>query len=135
MSTTMTTQTAGKSPCGCSGPKTGSPCGCGGAGCSSCQGQQFVRPLFFAGQLLTEDDLQSLGDYVVAKNRLHNRFLMGSGVVCGLQVTCPPCGCGTVVVNPGYALDCCGNDIAVGCPQTLDITKMARDLLLKLRGG
>jgi hypothetical protein len=85
--------------------------------------------------LLTEDDLQSLGDYVVAKNRLHNRSLMGSGVVCGLQVTCPPCGCGTVVVNPGYAIDCCGNDIAVACPQTLDINQMVRNLLLKLRGG
>jgi hypothetical protein len=127
-----------KSPCGCggSGAAPASPCNCGGGGgCSSCQGQSYVRPLFFAGQLLTEDDLQSLGDYVVAKNRLHNRFLMGSGVVCGLQVTCPPCGCGTVVVNPGYAIDCCGNDIAVACPQTLDINQMVRNLLLKLRGG
>jgi hypothetical protein len=127
-----------KSPCGCggSGAAPASPCSCGGGGgCSSCQGQSYVRPLFFAGQLLTEDDLQSLGDYVVAKNRLHNRSLMGSGVVCGLQVTCPPCGCGTVVVNPGYAIDCCGNDIAVACPQTLDINQMVRNLLLKLRGG
>jgi hypothetical protein len=127
-----------KSPCGCggSGAAPASPCSCGGGGgCSSCQAQSYVRPLFFAGQLLTEDDLQSLGDYVVAKNRLHNRSLMGSGVVCGLQVTCPPCGCGTVVVNPGYAIDCCGNDIAVACPQTLDINQMVRNLLLKLRGG
>jgi hypothetical protein len=136
MSTTMTTQTAtGKSPCGCSGAKTGSPCCCGGAGCTSCQGEQFVRPRFFAGQLLTEDDLQSLSDYVAGKNRLHNRFLFGSGVVCGLQVKLNPCACGQVTVNPGYALDCCGNDIVVSCSQTLDINKMIRELKMKLRGG
>jgi hypothetical protein len=94
-----------------------------------------VRPQFFAGQLLTEDDLQSLDDYVVAKNRLHTRYLFGSGVVCGLAVTCEPCGGGKVIVNPGYALDCCGNDIVVPCPQTLDINVMVRDLLLRMRGG
>jgi hypothetical protein len=110
-------------------------CGCGGTGCPVCQGEVFVRPRFFAGQLLTEDDLQSLGDYVVAKNRLHMRHLFGSGVVCGLMVTCEPCGGGKIVVNPGYALDCCGNDIVVACPQTLDVNVMVRELLLKLRGA
>ena len=110
-------------------------CSCGGAGCAICQTQFYVRPQFFAGQLLTEDDLQSLDDYVVAKNRLHTRYLFGAGVVCGLAVTCEPCGGGKVIVNPGYALDCCGNDIVVPCPQTLDINVMVRDLLLRMRGG
>jgi hypothetical protein len=68
----------------------------------------FVRPRFFAGQLLTEDDLSLLVDYVTAKSRLHNRSLSGPGVVCGLGVTCDPCGGGTVAVHPGHALDCCG---------------------------
>jgi hypothetical protein len=104
-------------------------------GCAICQTQFYVRPQFFAGQLLTEDDLQSLDDYVVAKNRLHTRYLFGSGVVCGLAVTCEPCGGGKVIVNPGYALDCCGNDIVVPCPQTLDINVMVRDLLLRMRDG
>jgi hypothetical protein len=93
----------------------------------------YTRPLFFAGQLLTEADLQQLGDYVVAKNRLHNRYLFGDGVVCGLNVTCPPCGSGKVTVNPGYALDCCGNDIVVSCPVDLDINQMVRQLMLKIR--
>lgn len=136
MSTAMTMQTASsKCPCGCSGSKTGSPCRCGCADCSSCQGEQFVRPRFFAGQLLTEDDLQTLTDYVAGKNRLHNRFLFGSGVVCGLQVKRDPCACGKLIVNPGFAIDCCGNDIIVSCPQTLDINKMIRELKTKLRGG
>jgi hypothetical protein len=84
---------------------------------------------------LTEDDLQSLVDYVVGKNRLHNRHLFGDGVVCGLTVTCPPCETGHVVVNPGYALDCCGNDIVVTCPKDLDINQMVRQLLLQQRNG
>ena len=137
MSATMTSQKNGKSPCGCGGSatKTAASCNCGCATCASCPDQGYVRPLFFAGQLLTEDDLQQLTDYVVAKSRLHARYLAGSGVVCGLEVNCEPCGGSKVIVNPGYALDCCGNDIVLSCPQTLDINQMVRDLKIKLRGG
>lgn len=110
-------------------------CGCGGAGCANCGGQGYVRPRFFAGQLLTEEDLQSLSDYVVAKNRLHNRHFFGNGVVCGLEVACHPCGGGTVVVAPGYALDCCGNDIVLNCPTELDINAMVRELRINTLGG
>jgi hypothetical protein len=112
-----------------------SSCGCGGAGCSICQTQFYVRPQFFAGQLLTEDDLQSLEDYVLAKNRLHNRRLFGEGVVCGFQVLCHPCGDGRVAVQPGYALDCCGNDIELSCKVELDINAMIRDLRQTKLGG
>jgi hypothetical protein len=115
---------AGTSGCGC---------GCGGAG--DCQGGSYVRPLFFAGQLLTEEDLQALGDYGVAKSRLHNRHFFGQGVVCGFEVTCQPCGGGKVTVHPGHALDCCGNDIVLPCAQTLDVNAMARDLRQRLLGG
>ncbi len=140
MSATMTSQKTAKSGCGCgsSGTKKSAPCNCGCGGstdCVTCQDHGYIRPLFFAGQLLTEDDLQQLTDYVVAKNRLHARYLSGSGVVCGLEVVCEPCDGAKVVVNPGYALDCCGNDIVLSCPQTLDINKMVRELKAKLRGG
>src|SRR5258708_2173900 len=124
------------SGCGWGSPSAAiSPCTCGSAECLTCLDPGYTRPKFFAGQLLTEDDLQLLGDYVVGKNRLHNRYLMGSGVVCGLDVTCQPCGGGHVIVNPGYAIDCCGNDIVLTCPQDLDINKMAHDLQVKLKGG
>ena len=95
----------------------------------------FVRPRFFAGQLLTEDDLEALSGYVTAKSRLHNRHLFGAGVVCGLQVTCDPCGGGTVRVAPGYALDCCGNDIVVDCATTLDVNALIRDLRMRSLGA
>jgi hypothetical protein len=139
MTVTTTTSTASKKPCGCGGQGgtdhgCGQGCGCGngaGCGCQSCQPVLYARPQFFAGQLLTEADLQSLGGYVVAKNRLHNRYLFGDGVVCGLSVTCPPCASGKVTVNPGYALDCCGNDIVVSCSAELDINQMVRQLMAK----
>jgi hypothetical protein len=89
--------------------------------CPACGGLECMcRPRFFAGQLLTEEDLNRLDHYIVAKNRLHNRHLFGTGVVCGLEVVCnycDPAGNGTVVVSPGYALSPCGNDIVV-CKQT-----------------
>jgi hypothetical protein len=137
MSTGTVSQSVGKSPCGCgcSGTSSSAPCTCGGASCTTCMSPTFIRPEFFAGQLLTEDDLQSLVNYVSAKNRLHARYLFGSGVVCGLKVKREPCKCGRVVVEPGYALDCCGNDIAVSCPQTLDVNQMINALMMKLRGG
>src|SRR5688500_15059087 len=75
--------------------------------CPACGGLECLcRPRFFAGQLLTEEDLNRLDHYIVAKHRLHNRHLFGTGVVCGLEVvcaTCTPTGNATVIVRPGYA--------------------------------
>jgi hypothetical protein len=73
----------------------------------------FERPRFFGGQLLTDKDLDAAQRYVIEKNRLHNRYLVGTGVVCGLAVRCDPCCDGSVIIEPGYAIDCCGNDIVV----------------------
>ncbi|RLA38669.1 MAG: hypothetical protein DRQ64_08435 [Gammaproteobacteria bacterium] len=93
-----------------------------------------MQPHFFAGQLLTDDDLQALTNYTVTKHRLHNRYVVGSGVSCGLAITCHPCGNGKVIVQPGYAIDCCGNEIHVPCPVELDINAMVRDLNFKRLG-
>ena len=110
-------------------------CGCASGACKCspdvCHQSPFCRPRFFAGQLLTEEDLDLLVDYVVGKNRLRNRYLFGSGVVCGLAVTCHPCGGGVVVVSPGYAIDCCGNDIYLPCPEEVDINALVRELRLR----
>ena len=95
------------------------PCpDCGGLTC-------LCRPRFFAGQLLTEQDLNRLDQYIVAKNQLHNRYLVGHGVVCGLEVKCSPCA-NTVSVSSGYAIDTCGNDIIVCSPDTVDICKLIK---------
>jgi hypothetical protein len=111
---------------------TATGCGCGGM--ATHVGSAFVRPRFFAGQLLTEDDLQALTGYITGKDRLRNRLLFGSGVVCGLEVACDPCGDGKVTVRPGYALDCCGNDIVVGCPEQVDVNALVHDLRVRSLG-
>ena len=89
--------------------------------CPDCGGLEcYCRPRFFAGQLLTERELNGLQDYVVAKNKLHNRFLVGAGIACGLEATCDPCG-DMVRVSPGYAISPCGEDIVVCKPDSVDI--------------
>jgi len=83
------------------------------------------RPRFFAGQLLTEQDLNRLDAYVRAKNRLHTRQLHGFGVVNGLEVRCEPCGTG-VVVTTGYAISPCGDDIIVCCDTSVDVCALIK---------
>jgi hypothetical protein len=137
------TSSHSSSPCGCGGShgtpsSSSSGCGCGGhcgCGTADCRDGAIVRPLFFAGQLLTEEDLQALSGYVAAKSRLHNHNLFGEGVACGFEVVCHPCGGGKVIVRPGHALDCCGNDIVLSAAQTLDVNALVRELRKKLQGG
>jgi hypothetical protein len=78
------------------------------------------RPRFYPGQLLTEQDLNRLDRYIVEKNKLHNRYLVGAGVACGLEVLCDPCN-ETVLVTTGYAVSPCGEDIIVCKPDRVDI--------------
>jgi len=115
--------------CGCGGScagQYGGSCGCTSAGVAGLSA--YVRPRFFGGMLLTEDDLQAIDDYTVAKRRLTNRHMFGPGIVCGLEVDCDPCKPGWLTVAPGYALDCCGNDIVVGCPEKVDALALLSDL-------
>lgn len=94
--------------------------------CPVCHGLVSAeRPRFFAGQLLTETELNSLENYVLAKNRLHNRYQHGVGVVCGLEVTCHDCD-GVVTVAPGYAIDPCGNDIVLSEADAFDVIEAIR---------
>lgn len=125
--------------CGCGGGATAvvgtGGCGCGCDGTCGCEvsltGEGFNRPKFFGGMLLTEDDLQAAVDYAAAKRRLTNRMVIGAGVVCGLDVTCHPCDSGKVQVGPGYAIECCGNDILVSCPEEVDVLALVRDLRVR----
>src|SRR5437763_12124823 len=95
--------------------------------CPVCGGLQCLcRPRFFAGQLLTDEDLNRLDQYIIEKNKLHNRYLHGWGVVCGLEVVCDPCG-NLVRVHPGYALSGCGDDIIVCRDESVDVCKLITD--------
>ena len=95
--------------------------------CTVCRGlTTFERPLFATGQTLSAADLTALQSYVAGKNRLHNRFLHGWGVVCGLEVVCDDCE-GSVTIRPGYAIDPCGADIVVGQPVRFDVIRAIQD--------
>ncbi len=121
--TGMISNPALKTPQRAPTPKTECPT-CGGGEC-------FERPRFFAGQLLTDKDLEAAQRYVIEKNKLHNRYLVGTGTVCGLAVRCDPCGSGSVVVESGYAIDCCGNDIVLCDAEKVDIL----DLIVQQNPG
>ncbi len=86
------------------------------------------RPRFFAGQLLSEDDLNLLDQYIIKKNRLHNRYLHGWGVVCGMEVVCSFCD-GQVLVHEGFALSPCGDDIVLCKDEHVDVCKLIKRCL------
>jgi hypothetical protein len=97
---------------------------CSPVACAVCGGLECLcRPRFFAGQLLTDEDLKRLDHYITEKNKLHNRYLVGWGVACGLEVVCNSCD-GTVTVRSGYALSPCGEDIVVCSDTPVDVCSM-----------
>src|SRR4051812_36275935 len=71
----------------------------------------FERPLYFAGKLLTAEDLELEQSYHIEKRRLLNRMLQGAGVVSGLDVAAGEQG--SVTVEPGLAIDGRGREILV----------------------
>lgn len=99
------------------GSKKSGGCGCGG-GSECCEIECLVQPRFFCGQLLADQDLTALVDWVKAKSALV-RFRDGWGVACGLEVTCADKG--GITVKPGYAVDCCGRDVLLCEPKTLPL--------------
>ena len=86
-----------------------------------------VRPRFFCGQLLTDTDLTAFLEWTADKLRL-NRYRTGWGVVCGLDVHCDPDPAvpGGVIVTPGYAISCCGDDIVVDAAYRWDLRDACR---------
>jgi hypothetical protein len=68
------------------------------------------RLRYFAGQLLSADELQLEQQYFIEKHKLHNRALHGFGIVSGLKVTT---NAGKIIVAPGLAIDCEGNELIV----------------------
>jgi hypothetical protein len=74
------------------------------------------RLRFFTGQLLTADDLALEQQYFLEKLKRHNRSLHGFGIVSGLKVTVNS---GQIIVEPGLALDCEGNELVIPSAQSV----------------
>ncbi len=74
------------------------------------------RPRYFSGRMLSAADLETEQQYFREKLKRHNRYLHGSGLVDGLEVTVEN---NHIVVARGLALDCTGEEIYV--PETVRI--------------
>lgn len=74
------------------------------------------RVRYFAGQLLGAEDFEAEQRYVIERFRRLNRWLHGWGIVGGLRVSVSP---GEIVVSPGLALDCLGNEIELDRPASV----------------
>lgn len=74
----------------------------------------FERNRYFYGKLLSVDDFETEQKYFNDKRRTINRFLFGSGVVCGLHVV--EVDDESISLEPGLALDFAGREIVVDEP-------------------
>ncbi|MFI3312566.1 MAG: hypothetical protein R3Y62_01635 [Eubacteriales bacterium] len=74
----------------------------------------FARGRYFYGKLLAVDDFETEQRYMNDKRRLVNRFLHGTGVVCGMNVI--RVDDRTISVEMGMALDFAGREVVVDAP-------------------
>jgi hypothetical protein len=74
------------------------------------ESQSLKRLRFFIGQVLTAESLELEQQYFREKLKRHNRTLHGFGIVSGLEVGVQS---GQIIVEPGLALDCEGNELVV----------------------
>ena len=97
-----------------------------------CYASIFKRLRYFDGLMLKKEDFEAEQHYVREKARLHNR-LHGYGIVWGLKLTskCVDVNGESVFklcIEPGFALDCAGNEILVCEPHRVDVEAKLRDL-------
>jgi hypothetical protein len=96
--------------------------------CPVCPGLEcHCRPRYFAGQVLDAADLNAEQAYVRHKQRLHNLYAHGWGVVCGLEVICHPDCDGWVRLRQGYAISPCGDDVVVCRDEDVDVLARIRE--------
>ena len=91
-----------------------------------CQYETATRPRFYNGMLLTDQHLREEQLYHREALKRNNRLLFGSGIVCGLKVVPKEQGL-CLKVEPGVALDCCGNLIEVCKCITLELSKVCKE--------
>jgi len=75
------------------------------------ESESLKRLRFFTGQVLTAESFELEQKYFREKLKRHNRALHGFGIVSGLKVIVEA---GEIIVEPGLALDCQGNELVIG---------------------
>ncbi len=81
--------------------------------------QHLERVRYFSGRLLSVEDFQDEQSYWLNRLRRINRHGRGWGVVEGLGVGLSDGG--DVVIDPGLAIDCAGNELVVAEPMRMPI--------------
>ncbi len=81
-----------------------------------CPPSPLKRVHYFHGQQLSVEDFQAEQEYFRERLRRHNRCFHGWGVVCGLELSVTG---SRVVITPGLALDCRGNEVVL--PELLPV--------------
>jgi hypothetical protein len=84
--------------------------------------KQLERPNYFHGKLLTAADFAQEQQYHLERSRRSNRFLHGWGIVSGLAVRVVDGT--TLVVAPGLALDCAGNELVLAAPECITLANL-----------
>lgn len=84
-----------------------------------------LRNAFYYGKLMDAYHFELETNYLNAKRWLLNRLVVGSGVVCGLDVHGH--GDGHLSLSPGVAIDRCGREIVVA--EKTDAIRVPRDLI------
>lgn len=98
--------------------------------CIECGAPQSARNHYFTGKMLVERDFTDEQLYHMNKQRRHNRYLHGSGTVCGLKVKQHPfesqrdtC----IVIEPGTAIDCCGRELLLEREEYFDFSTKIKE--------
>jgi hypothetical protein len=78
---------------------------------------QLKRIKYQSGMVLSAKDLTAEQEYFLERQRRHNRYLHGWGVVSGLSVSIVD---DQMLVEPGMAIDCAGNEIFLESQEKCD---------------
>jgi hypothetical protein len=95
------------------------PSGCGGKGPAG-RLDGTTRVVYFDGQRLQADDLNSAADQMRQLRWLHNRSLHNWGIGLGFDAA-GNTGDRQVTVQPGYAIDCLGRELVLTEPASLAV--------------
>lgn len=96
-------------------------------------GDGLARVNYFTGMILGTDDFSVEQDYLRHRLARLNRFLHGSGVATGLEVTVAGTGsAASVTIAPGFALDRAGNEICIATPCSLALPDAGAALMVAI---
>ena len=106
--------------------------------CIPCGLNKLSRNHYYNGKLLVERDFVDEQFYHIAKTRMLNAVLHGTGTVCGLKLKehpSPDCQTDYIYVEPGVAIDCCGREIVVTRNEPIHVAGLLEQAGLELDGS